>query len=305
MPTLRNKMTNHNDILRAEKAFLRAVVDGEINELRELILNGLDVNIIMDDGVTLLMEAVSEEDIEVVKALVDLGADVNIHREENNPLWMAANWGYEEIFNFLAPFASPDLYQEAIAELRQGIIRRERRENVVLDRLTTATLFRDVEAILEIIRDGFDINTITENGDTVLIAPSCWGFYEIVQVLVDNGADVNFCSEDGSSTALIEAAAGLGAIKYHAFLANKAKHQHITVMKTLLNAGANVNASMNEGWTALIAAINSQSVEAVQLLIDYGADVNTKYREYTTLGFARERGDNEIIQLLIDAGAIE
>lgn len=292
-------------MIKAESALRRATIDREFDDIRKLILDGLDINIVLEDGVTLLMEAVHSEDIELVKELVNLGADVNIQQAGGyTALWLSASYGCEEIFNFLAPLTLPDIYEEAEAELSQGIIRRQRRDNILLDRLTTAVIYCNRESILETIRDGCDINAINEDGRTVLFIASLWGYYDIVKLLVDNGADINFRSEDGNDTPLTAALSGVGTIGHNTSLSKNTTCQHILVLRLLLSAGANVNAKTTEGWSALLAAINYQSVEAVKLLIDYGADVSTRYREHTALSFARERGDAEIVQFLINAGAV-
>jgi uncharacterized protein len=294
-------------IIKAKKALRRAIQHSEVDELRKLILDGLDINTILDDDNTLLIQSVVAEDLKLVKELVKLGADVNIQPPGGNTaIWYAASFGLEEIFNFLAPLTSPDLYQEAEEELQIGIVAKKRRDNVELDILSNSVISRDIQSILEILQKGFDINTIDEHGKTLLFIPCFWGHHEIVEVLIDNGADINFFAENGSDTPLISVISGLGAVKYHAFLSDKTKHQHISVMKILLNAGVNVNAKTTEGQTALITAVNSQSAEAVKLLMNYDADINVKdNRGNTILKFARERGDAEIIQILIDAGAID
>lgn len=302
------KHTQSSELKRvAENALEKAVDTGNINELKGLKENGLDINIILDDDRTLLMEAVRSGDINIVKELVDLGSNVNIQQPGGyTALWISAYWGLEEIFSFLAPLTLPDLYQEAKSIFPQGIIRRERRENILLDRLQTAVLSRDQESVLEIIRDGFDINTVNEDGETVLLIACGWGFSEVVKLLIDNGADVNFCSEDGSSTPLISVISGVAMLKYHTFLSDKDKYQHISVIKILLNAGANINAKIIKGENALLTAINSQSVEVVKLLLAHSVDVSAKnIRGDTALSRAKEMGSTEIIQMLINAGAIE
>jgi ankyrin repeat protein len=51
-------------------------------------------------------------------------------------------------------------------------------------------------------------------------------------------------------------------------------------VKTLIDAGAGVNAKDEDGATALLWAAVEGHTETAKVLIDAGADVNTKDKEY-------------------------
>ena len=72
----------------------------------------------------------------------------------------------------------------------------------------------------------------------------------------------------------------------------------------LLDAGANVNASDEDGCTPLIWAVLAGSEESVKLLIGRGADVNCKNNEgETPLHIAAMSGAAPIAKILLDHGA--
>ena len=65
-----------------------------------------------------------------------------------------------------------------------------------------------------------------------------------------------------------------------------------------------MNTIDNDGDTALIAAVNSEHLEAVKFLIDKGAEVHTKAMNGdTALERAKERGYEEIAKFLKAHGA--
>jgi ankyrin repeat protein len=81
------------------------------------------------------------------------------------------------------------------------------------------------------------------------------------------------------------------------------------VKELLTNTEIDVNHVNNLGWTALMEAIilnngNETQQQTVQLLIEYGADVNIPDKENVTpLQHAREKGFKEIEKILLKAGA--
>jgi ankyrin repeat protein len=76
------------------------------------------------------------------------------------------------------------------------------------------------------------------------------------------------------------------------------------VVKTLLDADADVNAKDKSGVTALMVAACAGHTEMVETLLDAGADVNAKGEVgFTALMFAAQEGHTEIVEILKQAGA--
>jgi ankyrin repeat protein len=109
---------------------------------------------------------------------------------------------------------------------------------------------------------------------------------ESVEKLIASGADCNACVQGRSLTGI-------------AATAGKTK-----TLERLLAAGSDPTGSATVS-PALIDAIQGGKKESIQLLLDYGADP----REQTAKGLtpllaAIERGDESIVMLLLNAGAI-
>ncbi len=75
--------------------------------------------------------------------------------------------------------------------------------------------------------------------------------------------------------------------------------------QTVLRAGADVNAARGDGITALHLAAEQGDAEAVQALLDAGADVGagTRIGRYTPLHLAARGGHGDVVAMLLEAGA--
>ncbi|MDR2925107.1 MAG: ankyrin repeat domain-containing protein [Azoarcus sp.] len=117
---------------------------------------------------------------------------------------------------------------------------------------------------------------------------------ELVRWLVEQGLDINTPSNTYRRTPLHE----------HATFGDK-------TVKLLLNLSADVEAADYNGDTPLHKAAGYHRVDAVQLLIEHGADIHAKNRaNQTPLSYALARCENinisgmaEIARILLEAGA--
>ncbi|XP_031640193.1 melanization protease 1-like [Contarinia nasturtii] len=113
------------------------------------------------------------------------------------------------------------------------------------------------------------------------------GNENIIQDLIDDGADVNIANEDGN-------------IPLHIAASNDLP----TVVELLLRNGASVNAVNKLGYTPLyVAAVNGYE-KIVELLIHNGASVNFVDKEgYSPLFSVISGGDDKMVELLAYNGA--
>jgi ankyrin repeat protein len=76
-------------------------------------------------------------------------------------------------------------------------------------------------------------------------------------------------------------------------------------VKALLDQGATVDSKSPYGSTGLFFASDRGNLEIVKILLDHGADINVKDTFYgaTALGWATEKQRVEIMQLLLSKGA--
>ena len=134
------------------------------------------------------------------------------------------------------------------------------------------------------------INNLDEEGFSLLHWNAREGNAEIVQKLIDKGANIEIKDKENGSTPLLWAC----------------PNGHTDVVKVLLNCGANVMASSLQNLTALHFATESGEDELIETLINCGLDVNARdntiWESTPLLRVCRMRKSSGI-QKLIDLGA--
>ncbi len=152
--------------------------------------------------------------------------------------------------------------------------------------LLLATAQGHIELVELLLDKGADVNAKDKDGLTSLMVSISNGSIEIVQLLLARGADVNLIDDEGT-TALIRAA----------------QKGNSKIVQLLLDNNANVNAQNNKGTTALIAAAH-QKKGIVKLLLGYKADVNTTDKSgNTALMRAINLGTIDTVRVLLEKGA--
>jgi len=149
----------------------------------------------------------------------------------------------------------------------------------------------DLKKVKEIIdRDPDQINVQDAQGFTPLHLASGKGHIEIVEFLLNHGADIESEIFDGETPLMLAA--------------QHARHRRYETIKTLLEHGAKVNHKDEDGGTALHYAAMYSGKEVINLLISYGADVNAK-EEYqiTPLHQAAMLNNIEAAKALVEHGA--
>lgn len=214
-------------------------------------------------------------DIDMVQQMLKQGADVNATNEIGwMPLAAAAVNGHVEIVNLL-------LHKGAQTD-STGMDRGWRMSALTLaaDRghleVVKTLLGKKADANLT----SFDVAANKSTGRTALMEAVYSGHAEVVRAVVEGGANPNDRFPGARKRPLLS-----GAV------------QSPAVLKVLLDKGANVNATDEDGATALIAASYFGCADSVALLLQRGARVSAKNQQgYTALQIATMLRDQEKVE---------
>ena len=147
---------------------------------------------------------------------------------------------------------------EALYEGRAADVERLRAESSELD-LFEASALGDVERLRELLDEGADPNEFAPDGFTPLTLAAFFKHPEAVHLLLERGADVHQRARHEQIQVLpIHSAAADGG--------------SVEIVRALLDAGADVNATQPGGFRAIDAARQDGNEELERLLLEHGAE---------------------------------
>jgi uncharacterized protein len=153
-----------------------------------------------------------------------------------------------------------------------------------------AARFGEYDRLITLLAEGADVNSRDLSGTTALMFAAKQGFAEIVDLLIQNHADVNLARGKFGTTALMLAAAS----------------GHYSIVQKLLAQGADPRILNSDGSTALMAAALSGSPEIVTALLQAGAEVATIDQDHdTALNIAVSKNHTAVARLLLQAQPIQ
>ncbi|XP_052680244.1 uncharacterized protein LOC128161019 [Crassostrea angulata] len=138
-----------------------------------------------------------------------------------------------------------------------------------------------------LLNNGADINLCKNDGASPLLLACQGGHDSTVQLLLSNGADINLCQKNGVSPLLIACQNG-----------------HDNTVQLLLSNGADINLCEKDGVCPLFIACKKGHDSTVQLLLSNGADINLCQKKgVSPLLIACQNGHDNTVQLLLSNGA--
>ena len=316
--TLRHAQGGPEPSRRATSEVADAAMRGDRAAVRAALARKADVNAAQVDGTTALHWAVERDDIEMAELLIEGGARVGARtREGVTPLQLAAtNGSAAMIGRLIRAGADPNAPFTAAGDTA----------------LMMASRTGKADAVRVLLEGGARVNAAETWGGTT---PLMWAVAErhaaAARLLIEAGADVN------AQSRYVAAANGRGfegrtpiasrtdskpeefASGWLTPLMFAAREGDVDLAKTLVDAGAEVNASAGDGKTSLALAIFNGNYDVASFLVDHNADVNkADVQRFTPLFWAVDRRNMEtapnfpwmvtvdpmpLIHKLLDAGA--
>ena len=213
---------------------------------------------------------------DIIDLLLTHEAEVNTHTEDGRtPLMVASKHGHVN----------------AVKRLLEGGAYLEERDMDNDTALRYAVEGNQVEVVRVLLEKRADPNVVNKEDWTCLLISCCDNYHEIVNLLLIHGAKRDHVSSLKKTCLMMASQNG-----------------HLETMRILLKDLSNrstgkgsleeINQTMDEGWCALSLAYDHP--EAVELLLEYGADPNIPLEDgWTTLMLACEEGYPKTVTALL------
>lgn len=250
-----------------------AVINVQVNIVKMLLHEGADVNAPDTRGMTALHYAVVAENEAIVQMLVAKGSYLN-GRNDNfeTPLSVAVAQRNVNIVNIL-------LLKHANVNISDAF------GNTPLHSAATLGFEEIVTSLLENAKD-LDLDAKNVEEYTPLMLALKNGFQDIALSISDHGGDPSIAGSDGVPPLVVAVQMG-----------------YVSVIQNFIKRDVDVNAGDTSGNTPLIVSIDAGNEEISLLLIESGASTTVDGCTRSPLHRAVEKGQKKVVCALLEHGA--
>jgi ankyrin repeat protein len=286
---------------------------GNLSDVRAALSAGADINYKPGTGATPLIWASYFGHLEVVKYLVESGANLNLISEGKTALDFARSNNKPAVVEYLTNASrdhNKDLFTAAQAGSLSGVksaLDNGANINYKLNgepdntSLIEASARGHLEVVKYLLEKGADLNLATSTGNTALMLASSFGHLEVVKYLVDKGAVITRTNNVGR-TALYYARNNNAVVEYLSttILLTAVKNGDLNGVKVAVENKANINYRDDNDNTPLVIATQAGHYAVTRYLVENGANVNARNNEgRSALNYVYDRGDMDIYDFLV------
>ncbi len=221
--------------------------------------------------VSLLVTAIMEDNFDLARVLIENGIDIN-GKDKNGvtPLKAAlVNPNAQDILQLL-------LYNYKNA----NVCFAETPEKSIC----LAVDWGNIKVTRLLLEQGVDVNTVWDNGDSLLMTAVQKRNEPMTLFLLENGADVNVCNKDGIPLLLLAVS-----------------QENSKIIQYLIDYHTPVNVAGENGGTPLMWAAELQNTKPMRILIENGADVHTRDKYGCSALFYAKTPES--VRILLDKNA--
>ncbi len=212
-----------------------AAKEGNLRFMQLLVDHGADINIkshaIGEEGHTPLHYVAAIGDAKGAQCLIDLGANIKPVCTGHTPFSNAYRNGHIEVCELLKKHGAYDLLE--------------------------ATFCANLEDIKDFLKNG-DANYSDPLGRTALHLAAMDGNNEIIEILINHGANINAINSDGMPPIFFATTRNL-----------------VSTIKLMVKHGATLSFRCEEGYSPLHFAASCGYLETVKVLIEFGVSLNS------------------------------
>ena len=288
---------------------MMAIQDGNIEVIKLLIQQGADVNHRCGYGDSPLLVAIRNDDIDTLNVLIKHGANPNsIPRHSGGrrtPLMESVLKDNKEI---MVALLNANARINEVTEINGN------------NALILATVHGSIECLKTLLERGSNVDQQNNNGETALTMAAKFGSVEIIEVLLQHNASIDaqdFCKRTALMHAaitnhvdcvklLIASGARLDItdnLNCDALMHSLTHHEDDKCPLLLIRSGSSLHNVSRSGFTPLQMCVSRYRIPIIKEMIKYGVNVNQCTFSHTALWLATDECFEECVKILLNANA--
>ena len=238
-------------------ALIFATREGEIDAVKALVEGGANVNQTTADTTSALTVAILNGHYDIAVYLLEKGADPNVSSMKGwNPLYQAVK--------------NRNLETGAVPLVKTGVLTDELQLiKILLDKGADANVRMKANSQS---RNGQGGTWMNENGATPYLRAALSGDVKVMKMLLPYGADPNLPAVDGTTPLM--ALAGVGFAE--GFISHWSPQETLDAMRLAVELGADVRGTNRRGLSAMHGAAHRGDDQVIQALAVLGAQVDLR-----------------------------